>query len=131
MSFTYDVTTNVGLVRLLISDTDVNNLIFQDEEISAFLALPNNTDDPLRAAAQALDSIATNEAMVMKMIHLLDLHTNGPAVSAELRNHAAQLRQDALDGEAAEGGLFDYAEMPVNMFTMRERMLKQMLRSLH
>jgi len=31
----------------------------------------------------------------MKMIHLLDLHTNGPAVSAELRNHAAQLRQDA------------------------------------
>ena len=41
------------------------------------------------------------------------------------------LGQDALDGEAAEGGLFDYAEMPVNMFTMRERMLKQMLRSLH
>lgn len=131
MTFTYDVSTDVGKVRLLISDTNSATQFFTDEELSTLLGLPNVSGNVLIAAAQALDVIASNEALVMKMVRILDLSTNGPAVADALRKHATQLRQDAKDAEAAEdGGAFDYAEMVVDAFTERERIWKESLRSL-
>lgn len=125
MSFTYDPSTSAGRVRLLATDTDSNNAIFSDDEIAAFLALED--DSVKRAAAAALDQIASSEALIQKRIKLLDLQTDGPAVAKALREHATALRQQADDEETA--GAFDYAEMVVNQFSARDRLWNQRLRS--
>lgn len=84
-------------VRLLISDTDPANRFFSTREIARFLAL--NADHTRRAAAQALDVWAANEAMVSKKITTQDLQTDGPAVAAALRAAATELRRQADAGE--------------------------------
>lgn len=87
-----DYSTSVGQVRLLIPDTgDV--FVFADDAIGAFLTL--EAGNVRLAAAQALDVLASNEAMVSKMIRTQDLQTNGPAVAAELRQRAVSLREQA------------------------------------
>lgn len=102
-----DYSTDVAKVRLLISDIDDAQQIFNDPAISAFLsmALDGNVK---RAAAQALLVMATNEVLVQKRIKLLDLSTDGPAEAKALQDLAKQLREEA-DAEEIEGA-FDWAE---------------------
>lgn len=123
--FTYDPSTSAGRVRLLATDTDSTNAIFTDDEITAFLALEDNSVK--RAAATALDQIASSEALIQKRIKLLDLQTDGPAVAKALREHAAALRTQADDEETT--GAFDYAEMVLDQFSARDRVWNQRLRS--
>lgn len=90
-----DASTNppdgdIGLVRLLISDL-AEPPTFSNFEIQAFLTLEG--DVVKLAAAQALDAIASNEALVSKRIRTLDLQTDGPAVAKALRDHANSLRE--------------------------------------
>lgn len=87
-----------GQVRLLISDVDEGNFLLDDTQIDAFLSIEH--DRVKRAAARALESIAASEVLVSKKIRTLDLQTDGPAVAAELRAQAKQLRDedDADDG---------------------------------
>jgi len=89
-----DYSTPTGQVRLLIADTDESALLLSDEQVAAFLtmALENSVH---RAAAQALETIAASEVLVGKKIRTQDLQTDGPAVAAELRAQAAQLRATA------------------------------------
>lgn len=87
-------------VRLLISDTDPANRFFSTLEIDDFLSM--NTANARRAAAQALDTMAANEAMVSKKIRTQDLSTDGPAVAEALRKLAAELRRQADAGEGDE-----------------------------
>lgn len=94
--FDDDDLVDIARTRLLISDTDTDSPVFSDEEIEAFLALEGQ--NVRRAAAQALDTIASNEAMVSKVIKTQDLSTNGPAVAAELRARAKALRDQAESG---------------------------------
>jgi hypothetical protein len=94
---TYDVTTPIGRVRLLISDTDVERPIFGDAELAAFLGM--NGGLPLMAAAEGLDALATNEALVLKVIRTQDLTTDGATLSKELRARAADLRARAAAGQ--------------------------------
>jgi cytidylate kinase len=90
---TTDPTTPVGMVRLLISDTSEADPVFSDAEVAAFLAMESAN---LRmAAAQALDTIASNEVMVSKVIRTQDLQTDGSKVAAELRARATSLREQA------------------------------------
>jgi hypothetical protein len=123
--YTYDhlVTSNLNDVRLIIADTDSTNPQFQDEQISRFLGITGT--NVLRAAAMALTVIASNESMVQKQVSLLGLSTNGPAVAADLRKHAAWLMEQAEYYEAQAGGAFDVAEQVVDVFTFRERVIKQ------
>lgn len=100
-----DPTTGVGLVRLLIPDTDVENLLFTDAHITAFLSLEGGV--PKRAVAAALDTIASNEAMVGKVIKTQDLSTNGPAVAAELRARATELRRQVNEDDPETAGGLD------------------------
>lgn len=123
MAFTYDTTTSRGLVRLIISDTTEANATFDDAEIDAFLGLEGDLVD--LAAARALETIATNEALVQKRIRLLDLTTDGPAVARALREHAAQLR---ASHEADDD--FAVATMVVDQFTARDRLWAEQLRAL-
>jgi hypothetical protein len=96
-------------VRLLISDTDTANRIFSTLELADFLSL--NGDSVRRAAAQALDTLAANEAMVSKKIRTQDLQTDGPAVAEALRKQAAELRRQADQGEGdAESTGFEIVE---------------------
>jgi hypothetical protein len=124
VTITYDTATNIGKTRMLIPDRDLSNAVFQDVEIQAFLDL--NEANVRRSAAEALETIASDQAMTLKVIRLLDLSTDGRAVSQALLERAARLREAAVLAEDSEdGGLFDYAEMVTGAFTERERIWKQ------
>lgn len=88
-------------IRLLISDLSIPQT-FGDAELRQFLTLEGAVK---LAAATALDTLASNEAMVSKKLKTLDLQTDGPAVASSLRAHAALLREQhyyALDGDSTE-----------------------------
>lgn len=125
MAFTYDLTTERGQVRLLITDTDQDNPIFQDNEIDFFL---NNTavdgNDVNLAGAKAFETIAASEVLVQKKIKLLDLTTDGPAVAKALRESAALLREQS-DSE----GDIDFIEQNFNVFSARQIILNDALRT--
>lgn len=123
MVATYDVSTAAGKVRLKIGDTNTANALFEDDEIAAFLSMEG--DDIRLASAAALDAIAANQVMVLKVLRLMDLQTDGAAVARELRQQAAALRKEAdLDA------VFDWAEMTVDEFAAREIEDNSILRSL-
>ena len=131
MPATYDVTTDAGRVRLLCGDTVTAGALFQDNEIEAFLALGDG--DVLLAAAQALDVMAANQAMVLKVITQNSVSTNGAAVAAALRAQAKALREQAEAGAAgidADDALWDWAETVgvSDSFAYRERVLSQRYR---
>ena len=127
MTFTYDTSSNRGRVRLLIPDADASTHVFEDDEIDAFLSLET---DVRRAAALALETIASSQAMTLKVIKLLDLQTDGASVAKSLMTRASALRGQAEDAEAMEedGGL-EVIEMVTNDFGFRSRVNAEYLRS--
>jgi hypothetical protein len=128
MTFTYDPTTSAGQVRLLIPDRVLTSYLFEDAEIDTFLALEG--DSVKRAAALALETAASDNALVLKVIRLLDLSTDGARTSQALLARAEKLRQQADDEESAEdGGAFDIAEWVVDDFSYRQRLDNEGLRS--
>jgi hypothetical protein len=128
MAFTYVLSTTTGQIRLLIPDNQASNYIFEDDEIETFYALGRSS--VLRGTAFALESLASNEAHVLKLISALDLSTNGPAVAKELRERAKDLRAQALEQEASEdAGAFDIAEWVLTPAQRRDRYINQALRN--
>ncbi len=120
-----DPSTPAGYVRLLITDTQVDDpatMIFTDEEIDAFLA--NNVQQPYRAAAVALETIATDQVLVLKVMKVLDLETDGSKVSKALLDRAALLRAQADDDPATADDDFAVAEFADPVFGRRERIFK-------
>ncbi|WP_163540833.1 hypothetical protein [Occultella kanbiaonis] len=102
-------TTPVGQVRLLIADVNEDSLILADEQVTAYLTIAG--EHVKRAAATALDAIATSEVLVSKVIRSQDLQTDGAKVADALRKHAAQLRQEADDEDGEDAvGMFEVAE---------------------
>lgn len=124
-SYDPDVASDANDVRLMISDTDTTagSYVFEDSEIARFLAL--NGGSVLLAAAQALEVIAVNEALVLKVIQRLDLKTDGAKLANSLQAQAAAWRQQ-VDDDAD----LDWAELVTDPFSARERLTNQMLRSL-
>jgi len=112
---TYDVTTDEGKVRLLISDTggqDGRTFLFADEEIAAFLGMRGSVRS---AAALACRAIAGNEALIAKRIQFLDLTTDGPAVARAMLELA-----DRFDRETDDDAEIEIATMDVDAFTHRQ-----------
>lgn len=126
MAFIYDLNTDVGKVRLLITDTDEDNPIFQDYEIDVFLSMTATSDgnDLRLASALALETIARSEVLVQKRITLLDLQTDGPSVAKELRESAKLLRE-----EAESEGDVDWIEMGLTNANRYEIIFKDALRN--
>lgn len=98
---TLDPTTPIGKVRLLIPDRHPLVLLFEDEDITAFLGMEG--DSVKKAAALALESAASSEALISKVIRTQDLTTDGARVSAALLDRAARLREQA-DNDPEDGG---------------------------
>ena len=126
MAFTYDLTTEAGKVRLLITDTDHDNEIFSDSEINVFLSLTavDSSNDINLASAVALETMAASEAIVQKKIKLLDLTTDGQAVATSLRASAKILR-DQSENES----YIDWSELNLNDFTARDIVWNDALRT--
>lgn len=90
--YTYVLSTDVGKVRLKITDNDLSSIdedtakadrsaLFNDTEIEAFLAM--ESDDLDHAAAMALVAIATSAALIEQRVRVegLDRDTKGVADS--------------------------------------------------
>lgn len=107
MAFTFDPTTDRGMVRLIIGDTAEATAIFEDASIDAFLALADDGEVKL-AAAVALDTMASNQALLLKKVKVGEISTDGPAVAKSLREHAQSLRDEVLNGGV--GGAFEVVE---------------------
>lgn len=102
---TYDVTTDVGKVRLLLNDI-ATPWVFTDADVQAFLDLEGGSVK--RAAAQAIDSQATNEALASKVIRDADgKSTDGAKLADAMRRHAAALRAQADVEDDAADSYFD------------------------
>lgn len=127
MAFTYDLSTDTGKVRLLVPDRNSSEPVFQDNEISTFLDLEGGSIH--RAAALALETVATDEALVLKVAKLLDTETDGAKLAETLLKRAASLRKQADGQDARSGDLFDWAEMSFSPFAYRERLANEWMRS--
>jgi len=90
----YDLTTDIGKVRLLLNDTDDTDEVFTDGELQAFLDLEGSIK---LAAAQALDTIADNEALASKVVTSQDVKIDGARLADSLRKRAETLRSQADD----------------------------------
>ena len=124
MAFSYNPAAIISRdrVRLLIPDRVTPDHIFEDEEITAFLAMES---DVWSATAAALETIASDQAMVLKVMKLLDISTDGAKVSDALLSRAQMLRERSV----SEAPSFDWAEMVVDSFSARERLWAEALRS--
>lgn len=105
---TYDPATPVGQVRLLLNDippdTEGTRCVFSDAELNAFLTIEGASVK--RAAAQAIDTQATNEALASKVLRTAaGTTTDGAKLADAMRKHAAALRAqaDQVDDDADEG----------------------------
>lgn len=96
--------TSKDLVRLLLNDV-APTWVFTDDEITAFLTLERGSVK--RAAAQAIDSQATNEALASKVLKDHELTTDGAKLADAMRKHADSLRKQAdRDEDTADDGFF-------------------------
>lgn len=105
-----DYTSDVGLVRLLIPDTAVDeneDYLFSDDQIEALLGVYNG--NVKRAAAQAKDIIASDTVMLLKVVRTDDLQVDGAKAAAEIRAQAKALRDQA--DKADEDDVFDYFQI--------------------
>lgn len=122
MTYTYDLASAVGQVRLLIRDNNDQGAVFDDEELTALLTLED--DAVILAAARALEVIGGSETRTAKRIRLLDLTVDGTAVAEDLRRTAQRWREEFYAGLLPET-----AELVTGPATLREHLWNEALRS--
>lgn len=108
MAFTYDPTTDAGLIRLLIADTDESTAVFSDAEIAAVYAACGSSVK--RTAAQLLDILSTNHAKLAVRVSRGDVDEDLTKVASELRAQAALYRAQADDED--DGGCLEATISP-------------------
>lgn len=100
------------LVRFLVNDVrlaDVTGNVFTDPEIDGYLDLEGG--NVKRAAAQAIDTIADNEALASKVLKDHTLTTDGAKVADALRKRAASLRAQAAEEDEDAGFYFGVVDI--------------------
>ena len=116
--------SDTGKVRVLLGDTVAtgvisgtgNYLYFSDSEINAFLSMYG--ENVKLAAARAMETIASSQALLLKSWSSDDLAVNGDKIAESLRKIAAQLREEAIAEESAE--YFNIVAMYVPEATMSD-----------
>jgi len=122
---TYDLSTDIGKLRLEIGDTDVTpstDAIFLDAELQVFLNRVNSSAvdtgmESVAAAGYALMAIAANQARLGKMVRTLNFTKDTRTVARELVEQAKT--KFLMAGLPADGVPAAYAavEWNVNEFT--------------
>lgn len=125
MTYTYDLSTNVGKVRLLIPDKVETDAFFTDEELTGMLSIENGIK---RVAALCIETLASDSALVMQVIKVHQLQSDGASVARALLNRAALLRKQADDDDANDDASFDIASFVLNDFTYRDTIYNEALR---
>lgn len=115
-TWTYDITNNIGKVRLMIGDTDIDpttDAQFSDEELQHFIALASN--NILIAAAYALESWAATETAKLDSEKIGDYAYTRGAVNKKitLAKEYKKEAQAAIDAEASVPHL-TWAEMDLS-----------------
>jgi hypothetical protein len=93
MATTYSLSTDIGKCRLLASDTNVHNAIWDDDEWQAFLDFEGQS--VLLAAALGLDTMAGDAAKVAIVTKNDAIGTDPSKVPGLLQAAAAALRTRA------------------------------------
>lgn len=93
------ITAAIALVRTLIPDKKTPPK-FSDAEITAFLTLEN--ESVRRAAAQGIETIASELMMTSRVVSSIDMTTDGIR-PADLLKRAKALRDDADQYETDDG----------------------------
>lgn len=119
-----DYASDIGKIRALIpdveqvdqDDTGTVAYLFEDEHLAAILAVQRAVPGApgaaiRRAAADAVDALATSEAYISKVIKTEDLMTDGAKVANAMTTRAANLRRDA-DREEDELGAAAFEIVP-------------------
>lgn len=144
MAFTYDFETapQIAYVRLLISDTDSAEHVFEDSEILAGYSiqqsqfqssmlysgaagqnLPSSPVSYLRVAALLLDSLAANKSKLASIKALPDIKLDAADAAIQLRATAKQYRD--VDDNA---GAFCIIEQCNTDWAFRDRFWSQVQR---
>lgn len=116
--FPPDLSSGIGRVRKYVPDLvlleDPKNpeappsYYFSDAEVAGYLLEYSDEPDTAtrsqvkRAAADLIDALANNEALVLKKIKTEDLETDGPATANSLRAGARALRDRAAQEDEEE-----------------------------
>lgn len=117
-----DYSTTVGQFRALIGDTDFVELDppvsgqgeydwYGDDAITGLLSVYG--DNPKRAAAQALRTIASSQALLLKKWSADDLSVDGAAIAEALRKLAKDLDEQANTSDSAVD-IFKIAYFPTH-----------------
>ena len=90
MSFTYDLTTDIGKIRLTISDKNAADYYFEDAELQSFLDTEGSVN---LASAAALESWAAAYALNADSEHIGD-YSYAQSITKKMLELAAKLRKD-------------------------------------
>lgn len=127
MTYTYVLTTDIGRVRRTLPDKVEADAIWTDEEIDSFLT--DEGGNWRRATALALETMASDDLLVLKNIKVQNIETSSDRHAAQLLKRAALLRKLADDADAEEdAGAFDIATMIVTDAQYKEEVLGSTLR---
>ncbi len=97
MTVTYDLTTDIGKVRLTTGDKTVSDPIFTDEELQVFL--DNNGDDINLASADALEAWAAQYGANVDSEKIGD-YNYSQSIITKLLSMAKALRDKAASAPA-------------------------------
>jgi len=103
-----DASSDVGKIRVLLGDTDPQNIVsgvgeyiyFSDDELLVFLEMYGG--NVKLATARCMETIAGSQVLLLKSWSSDDLSVNGDRITDSLRRVAAQLRAEALEEESSE-----------------------------
>ena len=127
MTATYNLNTIVGQLRLLaIKDTDTTDPVFTDEEYTVFHSFEGS--NMRRAVARVLETVASSELYIQKVIKLLDISTDGAKLADAMLKQAKEQRKQADIEEQRDGDWWDIAEQNVSEFAAREIWMNEWLR---
>lgn len=104
MTFTYTPTTDIGRIRRTVpGERSVTTYSLTDEELQSYL--DDYENDWRLASAAAMDYIASDQALVMKVTSSLGYSVNGVSVADFLKRQADELRRQVredLSGDSVQ-----------------------------
>jgi hypothetical protein len=115
----------VAGVRNLIPDTDGTDPIFPDTQLQYFLDVSNQNE--MLAAALALETAASNEVLLYKVMQVGPDRIDAASGARVLLERAARLREQAT--ALQQYAVFGVIEQAHGVFGWRERLWNEWLRN--